>query len=249
MKGSITLDYTYDATLGQSSARTCWYLTLLHNKILMGTNATNTFGESPPPKSPLYVTINKLYKLWWEKVIGQPPFKLGHVFPVKHALQGHPKSPCIWTRKIHGILSKQGFISKTLEPWLYKGQIDGSHPYLLRHVDKFKIPLSSHVLAQSFLDKIQDNLAQPLKHLGTINMYKSLDVLQTSCYNKFSCQMYITKILQGHGWETPTSASTVKTPMRNDKKYFQTLETLLDLQTPTIASLYSKPCVFHTAKP
>jgi len=49
--------------------------------------------------------------------------KVGHVLPVKHALQGHPESPRLWATMINGILtgSTMKFTSTTHEPCLYHG--------------------------------------------------------------------------------------------------------------------------------
>ena len=56
---TATLDHTYEAALDQSGACTFWTIMALHNYISYGTDATNTFAEAPPPKTPFYVTVNK----------------------------------------------------------------------------------------------------------------------------------------------------------------------------------------------
>ena len=90
---SVTMVHTYAASLDQSGARTFWAITALHNYTASEADATNAFAEASPPTAPLYITIDRQYKRWWEEVLKRPPITVGHVLPVKHALQGHPKSP------------------------------------------------------------------------------------------------------------------------------------------------------------
>jgi len=85
--------HTYAAALDQSGTRTFWAIAALHNYTVFGADATNAFAEEPSMTAPLYVTIDRQYKSWWENVLKRPPIKIGHVLPVRHALQSHPESP------------------------------------------------------------------------------------------------------------------------------------------------------------
>ena len=93
MKGSVILAATYAAALEQPEARTFWAIFALHNHIVYGADATNVFAKDPPLATPLYATINKKYREWWEIKMGRPPIPRGYVLPVNHALQGHLESP------------------------------------------------------------------------------------------------------------------------------------------------------------
>ena len=225
MKGSITLDHTYAAALDQSGARTFWALSVLHGHICIGADATNAFAEAPPPKAPLFVTIDRPFRDWWEQVLKRPPITPGHVMPVRHALQGHPESGRLWAIKIHKILETIGLHSTRHEPCLYTGNIDGERVFLLRQVDDFAISTPTIDLGNKILQKIQSHLRQPMKPLGILRMFNGLDLLQTDCYTKVYCKTYLTKILQGHNWHVPTSSTLTATPMHHDKKYLQQLET------------------------
>ena len=81
-RGSVTLAHTYAAALDQAGARTFWAITALHNYIAFGADATNAFAEAPPPKAPLYITIDTAFKSWWEIFLKRPPIKVGHVLQV-----------------------------------------------------------------------------------------------------------------------------------------------------------------------
>ena len=94
-KGSVTINYTYAAALDQAGARTFWALAALNNHIVVGADATNAFGEAPPPKVPFYVTIDELFRDWWVHVLKRPPITPGHVLRVRYTLQCHPESLCL----------------------------------------------------------------------------------------------------------------------------------------------------------
>ena len=59
MKGSVNLSHTYSAAFEQPGARTLWVVIALHYYLVYGVDVTNVFAEAPPPKTPLYVTIEK----------------------------------------------------------------------------------------------------------------------------------------------------------------------------------------------
>ena len=94
MKGSVILAHTYVTVLEQPIARTFWALSALYNHVAYGADATNAFAEAPPPKAPLYVTVDEPFREWWTSVLKRPPITPGHVLPVRYALQGYPESPC-----------------------------------------------------------------------------------------------------------------------------------------------------------
>jgi len=60
---------------------------------------------------------------------------------VRHALQGHPKSPRLWAAINDKILRGPtlNFKSTTHEPCLYRGEMDGDSVFLLRQVDDFAV--------------------------------------------------------------------------------------------------------------
>lgn len=72
---------------------------------------------------------------------------------------------------------------------------------------------------------IQQNLKQPLKHLGTVTAFNGMDVQQTKHYIKILCHTYLKKILIGHNWDKAKTLKTIKTPMNTDKQYIDCLET------------------------
>ena len=192
-RGSVTLAHTYAAALDQSGARTFWAISALHNYKAYGADATNAFAEAPPPTAPLYVTIDEPFKAWWVQVLKRPPITVGHVLPVRHALQGHPESPRLWATMIHSILTgpSLNFTCATHEPCLYTGTFEGLPVYLLRQVDDFAVSSASEKVANAIFAKIQAGLKQPLKILGLLSMFNGIDVVQTQRFIKLSCRTYI----------------------------------------------------------
>ena len=75
-RGSVTLAHTYAAALDQAGARTFWAINALHNHKAYGADATNAFAEAPPPKAPIYVTIDASFKAWWETILKRPPISV-----------------------------------------------------------------------------------------------------------------------------------------------------------------------------
>ena len=61
--------------------------------IIIGADASNAFAEAPAPVAPLYMRIDAQFCNWWTKHKKRDPIPEVWVLPVKHALQGHPKSP------------------------------------------------------------------------------------------------------------------------------------------------------------
>ena len=74
---------------------------------------------------------------------------MGHVLPVRHALQGHPESPHLWATMIDKILKglKLNFKSTTHEPCMYRGDIYGDSVFLLRQMDNFAVASPSEAIA------------------------------------------------------------------------------------------------------
>ena len=225
-KGTVTLGYTYAATVDQAGSRTFWALSALHNNIVIGADATNAFGEAQAPKAPLFVTIDEQYRNWWQRKHPDVYLPKDFVLPVLKALQGHPEAPRLWGDLIHQILTQHvGLSCANHEPCLYRGTIDNQDIFLLRQVDDFAISAPSIHIANQVLDKIQEKLQEPLKRLGTLSMYNGLNIHQSRHYIRVSCETYLTKILQGHGWFEESHKKSVKTPVNYDTQHIRDIET------------------------
>jgi hypothetical protein len=92
---------------------------------VLGADAGNAFAEAPPPIQPFYMAIDEQFRMWWTEELGRPPIPAGYVWPVKHALQGHPEAPRLWEKHIVKILDDLGFKSTTHKKYIYQKTIQG----------------------------------------------------------------------------------------------------------------------------
>lgn len=122
---------------------------------------------------------------------------------------------------IHNILTHPsvGFISATQEPCIYYSKINGEHIFLLCQVDDFAVAASNANTDSTLFDMIQKEIKQPLKLIGIlVIMLNGPDVTQGNKYINLSCNIYLTKILQGHWYLCPNPLFTIgdiKEPQEN----------------------------------
>ena len=93
------------------------------------------------------------------------------VLPVKHALQGHPESPRLWSQKIHSILIKLGCKNTTHEPCLYTKTVQNKPIFFLRQVDDFLISAQNEEITNREFDLIQKSLKEPMKRFGRVTQH------------------------------------------------------------------------------
>jgi len=222
---AVTLAETYATCVEQPASRLFWALVAVLGFVAYGADVGNAFAEAPPPESPFYMSIDEQYRDWWTNHLGLPPIPDGYVLPVNHALQGHPESPRLWEKHINGILMRMGFKHTTHERCIYyKTTALGEFVLILRQVDDFSIASMTQMLSDSIIEEIGDNMIVPLNRLGLIKKFNGVDILQTRDYVKVSCETYITRILEAHGW-LDLKAATKPVPIRADSKYMAMLET------------------------
>ena len=90
--------------MDQTGAQIFWAIAVLTNKIVYGSDASNAFAEAPVPKAPLYLRIDQAYKDWYKARYNTDIPQHQSYVRVKHVIQGHPKSPCLWQDFIDNIL-------------------------------------------------------------------------------------------------------------------------------------------------
>lgn len=223
---AVTLAETYATCVEQPACRMYWSLTASEGLIAMGADAGNAFAEAPPPVQPFFMIIDDQFAEWWTESEGQPPIPEGYVLPVQQALQGHPESPRLWEHHIHHIITKKlQFRATTHEKCLYSRQDPATQhlQLLLRQVDDFSVSAHDEQACKTIITAIGSYLKVPLNDLGLIRKFNGVNVLQTRWYIKISCQDYLLKILDNHGWLN-LKASHQPTPMRHDPAYHRQLE-------------------------
>jgi hypothetical protein len=221
----VTLAETYAACVEQPAHRMVWAIIAGLNYIGLGCDVSNAFAEAPPPKKPYFMVIDQQFRDWWDNKLKLPAIPYGYVLPVLKNLQGHPEAPRLWHLHIQAILlNTMGFDHTTHEPCLYWR----THPthglvLILRQVDDFIIGAATAAIALDYKQEIQNHMANPLNELGIIKRFNGIDIHQTKYYIKLSCETYIDKIVQHHGWQLEKAAN-LPVPMRNDTTYQAALE-------------------------
>ena len=178
--GTVTLGETYAASLEQSAGRIFWAVSALNNYIVIGADASNAFAEAPPPLAPLYVTIDKPYREWWEQK-GNGKIPADYVLKVKGALQGHPESPRLWALLIDKIIRQLKLVPCKHEPCLYYStnyNNTGKTVMLLCQVDDFAVACSDSATARQVISDINSQMTINVKQLGTITRFNGIDVQQ-----------------------------------------------------------------------
>jgi deoxyuridine 5'-triphosphate nucleotidohydrolase len=240
MRGSVTLADTYAGSLDQTGAKIFWSATALFNFITIGADASNAFAEAPPPKAPLYVTIDEPFREWYaEKYPDRPPLKKNDVLPVQGALQGHPESARLWAKLIDKVIKQLNLQPCAHEPCLYSTKNfnnTGKTVLFLRQVDDFAIACEDEKLAKEIISKINSKMTIDVKMLGTIDRFNGVDVTQGRHYVKLSNKTYIKKILTRHKWlfDDNKKNHSYPIPMRADNEYQRELENSEELDQAKI---------------
>ena len=123
------------------------------------------------------------------------------VLPVKHALQGHPKSGKMWMKMIDNILIKElGFRTTTHDRCIYLQERDGEIQLLLRQVDNFMLGTTSKKAARDLFNNIgikiqfqsekEANIV-PFEFLGVVKDYNGVNIKQTPDYIEMLSKSYL----------------------------------------------------------
>jgi hypothetical protein len=147
---------------------------------------------------------------WYYKRTGIIINPRTHVIPALRAIQGHPEAGQLWQDFILSILQSPplNFTTTTHERNLYRGFVDGALVLVARQVDDFAIGSACPTTANRLIEIINSHVSTKNQGIGSItehgvsHCYNGLDIHQTSLYIKISCENYIQRVLQTHGWES-----------------------------------------------
>ncbi len=113
----------------------------------------------------------------------------------------------------------------------------------LRQVDDFAIACAEESTATQLVDMLDEELTIPLKHMGLLDLYNSLDVIQTHDYVKINCSTYLDKISAKHlsTWMSNFDVSTGRpTPIPNRELFIKLFSALQLIQTPHFKTSWHK---------
>ena len=204
---------TYASCVEQPCMRLFFALSAALGLVVTVADTTNAFQQSPPPSEKCYLAIDDAFRSWHRKRFGMDVHPDTHCVPVERAFQGHPEAGALWERMIVGILEgdELGFVSTTHERNLYRGTIDGALVLVCRQVDDFAIATASPDTAEKLIAVINKHATTTSKGIGVKDAqgiglrYNGIDIHQTRNYTKLSCETYIDRLLQTHGWEKPAA--------------------------------------------
>jgi len=171
----------------------------------------NAYQQAPPPTEQCYVEIDDALESYYKRKFGIILDPKTQVLPVLKALQGHPEAGALWEKMITKILDDMGFKPTTHERNLYRGTIDGKTVLVCRQVDDFAVGCRRADVAKRLIAHINEHATTESQGMGTItsrgvfNHYNGVDIHQTRDYVKLSCETYIDRVLQTHGWDKPGS--------------------------------------------
>jgi hypothetical protein len=200
---------TYASCIEQPCMRLFFALSAIHGCTVTIADTKNAFQQSPPPTEDCFLQIDEAIHSWYLKRFGISLNARTHVIPVKKALQGHPEAGYLWETMIDSILKEFGFNNTTHERNLYRGEIDGAMVLVCRQVDDFAIASVDPSHASKLVAMINAKVTTVDKGIGDITLkgafsqYNGVDIHQTRDYVKLSCESYIDRVLQTHGWATP----------------------------------------------
>ena len=79
------LDHTFANALDQTTGRLFYAIAAAENLLVYGSDASNAFGEAPPPKQGFFIRPDQAFRDWWASK-GRPPIPEGYVIPVLAAI-------------------------------------------------------------------------------------------------------------------------------------------------------------------
>ena len=194
---------TYASCIEQPCMRLFFALSAALGLVVTTADTTNAFQQSPAPSVPCYLEIDDAYASWHLKHFGTAIDRRTHVIPLLKALQGHPEAGALWERMITEVLcDKFGFQATTHERNLYRGTVNGALVLVCRQVDDYAIASADPATAETLISMINEHVTTSSQGIGT--RYNGVDVEQTRDYVRLHCEVYIDRVLQTHGWETPS---------------------------------------------
>jgi hypothetical protein len=200
---------TYASCIEQPCMRLFFALSAALGLTIVFANTKNAYQQSPPPTEQCYLEIDDAYRSWYKKRFGKDLDPRKYVIPVNRALQGHPEAGVLWEKMIVGILEGEelGFKSTTHECNLHRGTIDDEAMLACHQVDDFANASKSRAAADKLIASINKHVTTDNQGIGICNndgmhsWYNGVDIHQTRNYVKLSCETYIKRVLQTHGWE------------------------------------------------
>jgi hypothetical protein len=207
----------YAACVSQQGIKMFLAIAAMLGYIVCDADAVNAYAQADGPSEPFYVWVDQQYRDWYKARKGIE-IPMGSILECNKAFNGHPEAGRLWADKIEGNLKLLGFKAPTQEPCVYRGTYKGHDVLICRQVDDFMFAAKDRAICTELAETLQKGGEgrDPIKitiNDEPVTHYNGLDIEQTRDYIKINVRSYIDKILEGHGWSTPTNSETIKEPI------------------------------------
>ena len=211
---------TYSSCIELPCQRLFFALSAALGYVLTVADTSNAFQQAPPPPYPCYLRIDESYQDWYKHRFGKDIDADQYVVPVLKNLQGLPHSGHSWETMINDILiNTLGFKNTTHERNLYRGTFEDQDVLICRMVDDYCIATADPAVASSLIAKLNEFVTTDskgsgdlIKERGSHLIYNGVDLYQTRDYLKLSCETFIDRLLQTHGWQCSAADTSSKAP-------------------------------------
>ena len=170
----------------------------------------DAYASAHGPSIRTYLRIDDTIADWLEHRFGiSRADMVGKCIPCFKALQGHPEGGKLFETWINEKAVKCGWKQTTHEPSLYFRYVEGELMLMTRQVDDLLISCANKgLIAAAFAELKALGVRLHDDPLGVSGMtpsfsFNGIDILQTSRYVKISCEGYIQRVLETHGWAQP----------------------------------------------
>ena len=172
------------------------------NHYVLLTDAVNAYANAKGPTLPTYIRIDDAYIAWYSARF-QKQLHRGMVVQALHALQGHPEAGKLFEELMNDILLiRLGLSTTSHERNLYHGQFRGATVYICRQVDDLAISAPSIDIGQQLIAAIGEHVQ--LAGNSILTKFNGVQVEQSSSYIRIHCTDYIDRLVDRHGWATPS---------------------------------------------
>ena len=173
--------------------------------------------QSPPPSVDCYLEIDDAIEDWCQHRFGITLDRKNQVIPLFRALQGHPEAGVLWERLADDILiNKMGFQNTAHEKNLHQGLINGQPVLVCRQVDDFAVGTELESAAKEFFRLLRQHVeteyaavGKVIPDVGVFERCNGIDITQTRDCVKVGCESCIDRLLQTHGWDSPSPKDSV----------------------------------------
>ena len=221
---------TYASCIELPCLRLFFSIAAINNHYVLLTDAVNAYANARGPTIPTYIRVDDAYIAWY---LARYHIQLhrGMVVKANHALQGHPEAGKLFEELMNDILLvRLGFRSTSHERNLYHGCFNDVPVYICRQVDDIAVAAPTVALGQQLIAAIGTHVQ--LAGNSLLTKFNGVQVEQSSNYIRLHCSNYIDRLIERHGWTTPSSTTPSSFDVREPMNQHVAKQIDVDLGPP-----------------